>query len=64
MDVELPTKTLLLKPVEAARQLQISRAQAYRLIESGELPSIKVGNQLRVPLSSLQDWIQHRLANR
>jgi excisionase family DNA binding protein len=50
-------RTLLLKPVEAADELQVSRAQTYRMIKSGEIPSVKVGAQLRVPSAGLQDWV-------
>lgn len=53
---------LLLRPAEAAEQLRVSRAQAYRLIESKEIPSIRVGSQLRVPRDALREWIARRLA--
>ena len=55
-------RTLLLKPVEAAAELQVSRAQTYRMIKSGEIPSIKVGAQLRVPSASLQAWVAKQTA--
>lgn len=34
---------LALRPAEAARVLSLHRATIYRLMESGELPSVPVG---------------------
>jgi excisionase family DNA binding protein len=43
-----------------AEVLNISSAQAYALVRSGELPAIKVGGrgQWRVEASVLEDYIQ------
>lgn len=35
--------TNLLKPAEAAEMLRLSRATVYRLIATGELPTVHVG---------------------
>ncbi|MCH8613586.1 helix-turn-helix domain-containing protein [Arsenicicoccus dermatophilus] len=45
---------------EVAEVLDISSAQAYALVRSGELPAIKVGGrgQWRVESSELEDYIQ------
>ncbi|WP_409483552.1 helix-turn-helix domain-containing protein [Arsenicicoccus dermatophilus] len=45
---------------EVAEVLDISSAQAYALVRSGELPAIKVGGrgQWRVESSVLEDYIQ------
>ena len=56
--------TLLLKPIEVGTQLRISRAKAYELIASGEIPSIKVGGSTRVPSDALQAWIDRQLTAR
>jgi excisionase family DNA binding protein len=38
-----------LSPAEAAATLGVSRYTVYRLIRSGQLPSVRVGGQLRIP---------------
>ncbi|AKT51436.1 helix-turn-helix domain-containing protein [Arsenicicoccus sp. oral taxon 190] len=45
---------------DVAEILDISAAQAYALVRSGELPAIKVGGrgQWRVETSELEDYIQ------
>ena len=44
--------------------LNISSAQAYALVRSGELPAIQVGGrgQWRVEATVLEDYIQHMYA--
>ncbi|TNM69160.1 helix-turn-helix domain-containing protein [Streptomyces sp. NP160] len=46
--------TPALKVAEAATVLRISRATAYRLVHSGELPSITVGSSTRVLTAELR----------
>jgi excisionase family DNA binding protein len=48
------TDEILLKPEEAARRLAVSRATLYRLLASGELPSVRLGGGRRVRLSDLE----------
>jgi excisionase family DNA binding protein len=54
--------TLLLRPVEVGEQLRVSRAKAYELIASGQIPSIKVGGSTRVPADALREWIEKKLS--
>jgi len=49
---------LLLKPAEAAEILGIARSRTYALIASGELPSVRIGKSVRVPLEALHEWIE------
>jgi len=53
---------LLLRPEEAARALSIGRSKAYEMLRAGELPSIRLGRSLRVPLVALEAWINERAA--
>lgn len=46
---------------EAGELVQISRAQAYALVASGEWPSIRVGRSRRVPLDGLRQWIEREM---
>lgn len=54
-----PVKTLsiLLKPADVARRLNISRSLAYRLLQSGELPVVRFGHSLRVQSADLEAFI-------
>jgi excisionase family DNA binding protein len=54
--VETPT---LLSVRDLAARLQVSRATAYRLIHTGEVPAVRVGGQLRVDPVELRDYL-HR----
>jgi excisionase family DNA binding protein len=51
---------IALRPQEAADAIGISRAKAYELIASGELPSIRIGASVRVPVDELKRWIAER----
>ena len=53
---------LLVKPVEAAELLRISRARVYELVATGELPSVKIGKFTRIPLTALRQWVAERSA--
>lgn len=46
---------------EAGRRLAISRAHAYRLVASGELPSLRLGHRTVVPVSVLQAMLAESL---
>ena len=48
----------LLTASDVARQLQISRALAYRLIADGKLPGIRFGRTVRVQEQDLISFIQ------
>jgi excisionase family DNA binding protein len=52
---------LLLRPIEAADAIGVSRSTIYQLLASGELPSIRIGGSIRVPLDKLRDWIEHQI---
>lgn len=50
---------IVLTVEEAARQLGIGRSLAWRLVQEGELPSVRLGRLVRVPRGELEAWI-HR----
>lgn len=58
------TQRLLLRPTEAAEAIGVSRSSVYELIAAGRIPSVKVGNCVRVPVVALQEWIDQQLAER
>ena len=52
---------LLLRPTEAAEAIGIGRSKIYELLASGEIPAIRIGGSLRVPVDTLKAWIASRL---
>jgi excisionase family DNA binding protein len=58
---QLMPEPLLLKVEEAARRLSLSRTKVYELMESGELPSIKIGTARRIPRIALDEFIARQL---
>lgn len=42
---------------QVAKLLDISRNTAYRLIRSKKLRSIRIGRQIRIPRSALDDYL-------
>jgi excisionase family DNA binding protein len=53
-----------LQVVDVAEVLSISPRQAYELVNSGELPAIRVGGrrQWRVEATELEEYIQRKYA--
>ena len=53
----------LLKVKEAAARLGVSRSLVYLLISSGRLRSVKLGRSRRIPVSCLDEFIAHLMAD-
>lgn len=53
---------LLLRPAEAAEALGISRSRLYHMLAGGQLPVVRVGQSMRVPVRELERWIGERLS--
>lgn len=51
---------LLLSTEDTASLLDLSYYTTSKLIREGEIPSIKIGNTIRVPLRQLEEWIEER----
>jgi excisionase family DNA binding protein len=51
---------LPLKPSEAFKAMSISRSTGYALIASGQLPSIRIGRAVRVPVDGLKEWVRRQ----
>ena len=49
---------LLLRPLEVAAVLGLSRSKVFELLAAQELPSVHIGRSTRVPRSQLEEWIQ------
>jgi len=53
---------LLLRPMEAAELIAVGRSRIYEMLASGELPSIRIGRSVRVPLMELRKWVSEHQA--
>jgi excisionase family DNA binding protein len=53
------TEICLLKGNDVARVLNISRAFAYQLMRQGEIPTVRIGNAVRVRREDLLAYIDH-----
>ena len=59
----MPEPVLATLP-QAARMLGISRATTYRLVATGEIPSIELAGRRRVVISELLDLIDRKVGKR
>ena len=55
---------MLLRPVEAAELIGVGRSKLYQLLASGDLPSIRIGSSVRVPVDALRAWIARQTVER
>jgi excisionase family DNA binding protein len=46
---------------EVAAVLRVSNMTVYRLVSSGELPAVKVGRSLRLPVEEVDRYLVGRL---
>jgi excisionase family DNA binding protein len=51
-------EVILLRAVQVARLLGLSRAQIYAMMSDGTLPIIRIGRAVRVPKHALATWIR------
>lgn len=54
------TEKLLLKPAEVFRSIGVSRAKGYAMLAAGELPIVRMGKSIRVPVGALRQWVEER----
>ena len=50
----------LLKPAEVAEILQVSMAKAYALLKQGEIPTVRIGTNVRVRREDLEKYINEK----
>jgi excisionase family DNA binding protein len=51
---------LLLRPEEAREILGLGRTKIYQLISSGQLPIVRIGGSVRIPMDELKEWIKQK----
>lgn len=54
LDVNPSAGSPVLSVEEAAKELGIGRNTAYRLVQTGELPSVRMGRRILVPKAALR----------
>jgi len=54
---------IVLRVAEVAPLLGVSRSKAYELVARGEIPSVRIGGSVRVPLAELRTSIAKRVAD-
>ncbi len=53
--------SLLLSIDEAAAKISIKRSTFIKMLNSGEIQSIKIGKLRRIPVHCLQNWLDHKM---
>lgn len=54
-------QTLLLTTDQAGHALQIGRSHLYKLLRRGEIKSIKIGRNRRIPVMELERYIEQEM---
>jgi excisionase family DNA binding protein len=50
-----PIEPVLLRPLQAARMLSVSRSRVYEMLRSGSLPAVRLdGRTWRIPRAALE----------
>lgn len=52
---------LLIRVAEAAERLSIARSKAYLMAQAGDLPVVRLGKSIRVPVDELDAWVQRKI---
>ena len=48
---------VFVKPVRAAKLLDMSKSKIYEMIQRNEIPSVRLGGCLRIPVAALDDLV-------
>ena len=54
---------LLLTPDEVCDQLGVKRSNLWKMMASGEIPSVKIGKLRRIPFAALKAWVERQVTN-
>ena len=53
----IKSEFVFVKPVRAAKLLDMSKSKIYEMIQRKELPAVSLGGCLRIPMSALDDLV-------
>jgi len=56
-----PEQTLCVSIETCADMLSLSRAKVYELIDRENLPTVRFGKAVKVPIEQLRDWLNKRI---
>ncbi len=51
---------LLLRPREVTELLGLSRSRVYELLYQRQLPSVRIGRSIRIPVRALNEWVEQQ----
>jgi excisionase family DNA binding protein len=54
---KLTEQFVFVKPVRAAKLLDMSKSKIYEMIQRKQIPSVRLGGCLRIPMSALEDLV-------
>jgi excisionase family DNA binding protein len=58
MEATMRPQRLTMTVEEASEALGISRSLAYELVRQGEIPSLRLGRRIVVPVRALEDLVK------
>jgi len=58
MNENIEEQELLLPVATASRKLCVSRSKMYELIKKDQVPWVRIGGSLRIPVEALRTWIE------
>ncbi|CAN5591171.1 hypothetical protein BH23CHL4_BH23CHL4_30680 [soil metagenome] len=50
----------LIRVEEAAKFISLGRSKTYELIAAGEIPVVRIGRSVRVPVEGLRTWVRRQ----
>jgi excisionase family DNA binding protein len=60
--LDAPERKLLVRIPVAAKMLDVSRAKAYAMAASGQLPGVvRLGGSVRISVDALREWIKQQV---
>jgi excisionase family DNA binding protein len=54
---ELKEQFVFVKPVRAAKLLDMSKSKIYEMIQRKQIPSVRLGGCLRIPVAALDELV-------
>ena len=58
MNENIEEQELLLRISAASQKLSVSKSKLYELVAKNQVPHVKIGNSLRIPVQALTTWIE------
>jgi excisionase family DNA binding protein len=54
---------MLLTIAQVQDELQVGRTTIYRMIQTEELATVRIGRSVRIPRTVLDEWLRNRLTS-